>query len=97
MKVSGWRHQVPLRVRGEAVKHLSSLPQFYGIPDDTLIRLVRRRTKLVVADRWGAIALILCNRIPIPVPDPEERPRQQPRGATAPAKLTVILGGRIGR
>jgi len=25
--------QVPLRVKGEAVKYLSSLPQFHGIPD----------------------------------------------------------------
>ena len=65
--------QVPLRVKSEAVTHLSSLKQFHGIPDETLIRLAERRTKLYVQDRWVAIALILGNRIPIPVPTPERR------------------------
>jgi hypothetical protein len=81
----------------DAVKHLSSLPQFHGIPDETLIRLAERRTKLHVPDRWGAIALILGNRIPIPVPGSKPRPRWQSREATAPAKLRLIQGGRIVR
>ena len=56
-----------LRVTTEAVKRLSSLTQFH-ILDATLIRLAQGRTKLYVPDRWVAIALILGNRIPIPVP-----------------------------
>lgn len=58
----------PLRVTAEAVKHLSSLRQFHRIPESILIRLAERRTRLKVPDRWVAIALILSNRIPIPVP-----------------------------
>jgi hypothetical protein len=87
----------PLRVSSEAVKHLSSLPQFHGIPDESLIRLAERRTKLYVPDRWVAIAMILGNRIPIPVPSPQERPRWQVMESTAPAKLRLIQGGRIVR
>jgi hypothetical protein len=60
--------QVPLRVKGEAVEYLSSLSQFHGIPDDSLIRLAERRTGLNVTDRWVAVALIIGNRVPIPVP-----------------------------
>jgi hypothetical protein len=60
--------QEPLRVTGEAAKHLWLLPQFHGIPDGSLIRLAKRRTGLNVPDRWVAIALILGNRVPIPVP-----------------------------
>ncbi|MFZ0802694.1 MAG: hypothetical protein WBQ09_09735 [Terriglobales bacterium] len=67
----------PLRVTGEAVKYLSSLRQFHRISESILIRLAERRTRLKVPDRWVAIALILSNRIPIPVP-----PRQ---GTTVPA------------
>lgn len=59
---------MPLRVKPEAVKYLSSLPQFHGIPDRSLIGLAERRTKLHVRDRWVAIALIIGNRVPIPVP-----------------------------
>lgn len=87
----------PLRVTSEAIKRLSSLPQFCGIPDETLIRLSKRRTKLHVHDRWVAIALILGNRVPIPVPGGKARPRWQSKEATAPAKLRLMHGGRIVR
>lgn len=87
----------PIRVTSDAVKHLSLLPQFHGIPDESLIRLAKRRTKLYVHDRWVAIALILGNCIPIPVPNPSERPRWQVREASTPAKLILINGGRIVR
>jgi hypothetical protein len=87
----------PLRVTGDAVKRLSSLPQFHGIPDADLIRLAQRRTKLHVPDRWVAIALILGNRIPIPVPGSNWRPRWQPEEAKAPTKLVPIQGGRVVR
>jgi hypothetical protein len=89
--------QVPLRVKGEAVKYLSSLPQFHGIPDESLIRLAERRTGLNVPDRWVAVALIIGNRVPIPAPMPHERPQARPSEATAPAKLVAIAGGRIAR
>ena len=80
----------PLRVTEKAVEHLSSLSQFHGIPDDTLIQLAKRRTKLCVRTRWVAIALILSNRIPIPVPSQGGRPRWKPREATAPANLRLV-------
>jgi hypothetical protein len=86
----------PMRVTSEAVKHLSSLPQFHGIPDESLIRLAKRRTGLHVPDRWVAIALILGNRIPIPVPARQQQ-RIQVARTSAPPKLTVIIGGRLGR
>lgn len=89
--------QEPLRVKDEAVKHLSLLPQFHGIPDESLIRIATRRTGLNVPNRWVAIALILGNRVPIPVPSTQGRPRAQSGVATAPAKLEVITGGRIPR
>jgi len=89
--------QVPLRVKGEAVKYLSSLPQFHGIPDESLIRLAERRTGLNVPDRWVAVALIIGNRVPIPVPTPDGRPQGKPSEATTPAKLVAITGGRIAR
>jgi len=88
---------MPLRVTGEAVKYLSSLPQFHGIPDRVLIRLAARRTRMRVPDRWFAIALILSNRIPVPVPTPPGQPQGTPSEATTPAKLVVITGGRIPR
>jgi len=86
-----------MRVTAEAIRHLSSLPQFRGIPDESLIGLAKRRTGLNVPDRWVAIALILGNRIPIPVFNPKERPRCQVSEATAPAKLRLLSGGRIVR
>jgi hypothetical protein len=91
------RTDLPLRINGAAVKHLSSLPQFRGIADESLIRLAKRRTGLHVRDRWVAIALILGNRIPIPVPAPDHRKQLQANAMSAPAKLAVITGGRIGR
>ncbi len=88
---------MPLRVTGEAVKYLSSLPQFHGIPDESLISLAKRRTRLYVRDRWVAIALIIGNRMPIPVPTPDGRPQGKASEATTPAKLVLINGGRIPR
>ena len=88
---------IPLRVQSEAVKYLSSLPQFHGIPDSVLIRLAGRKTRMRVPDRWFAIALILSNRIPVPVPTPPGQPQGTPSEATTPAKLVVITGGRIPR
>ena len=88
---------MPLRIKGEAIKYLSSLPQFHGIPDESLIRLAERRTGLYVPDRWVAVALIIGNRVPIPVPAPHEQPQGKPGEATAPAKLVAINGGRIGK
>jgi len=87
----------PLRVTSEGVRHLSSLPQYHGIPDESLIRLAERRTRLHVPDRWAAIALIVGNRIPIPAPGSEPRPRWQVPEAAAPTKLGLIHGGRIVR
>jgi hypothetical protein len=87
----------PLRVTSEGIKHLSARTQFHGISDESLIRLAERRTKLHVPDRWVAIALIVGNSIPIPVPGSNARPRWQVKNATAPAKLRLIQGGRIVR
>jgi hypothetical protein len=81
-KVSG-SGDMPLRVTGEAVMYLSSLRQFHGIPDSALIRLAERRTRIYVPDRWVAIALILSNRILIPVPTPPG----QLQGTRAKARL----------
>ena len=89
--------RVFLRIKGDAIRYLSSLLQFHGIPDHSLIRLAKRRTGLRVPDRWVAIALILGNYIPIPVPTPEHRRHVEANRAPAPAKLTLITGGRIGR
>lgn len=88
------RDQMPLRIKNEAVDHMSSLPQFHGLPDGILIRLAMRRTGLRVLDRWVAIALILGNRIPIPVPAPEQSKSMRVNGVAVPPKLTVIKGGR---
>jgi len=79
------------------VKYLSSLSQFHGIPDDSLIRIAERRTGLNVPDRWVAVALIIGNRVPIPVPTPDGRPQGKSGEAMAPAKLVLITGGRIAR
>ncbi len=59
-----------MRVTGEAEQHLAALPQFHGIPTGALLRLVKLTTGLIVTSRWTAIALILSNRCPIPVPNP---------------------------
>jgi hypothetical protein len=89
-------NQAPLRIKPAAVSYLSSLSQFHDIPDESLIRLAHRRTRLNVPDRWVAIALILGNRIPIPVSG-QGRPRWQLKKAAAPAKLRLIAGGRVAR
>jgi hypothetical protein len=88
-------NQVPLRIKPEAVKYLSSLSQFHGIADESLIRLAKRRTGLKVADRWVAIALILSNCVPIPIPGLKVRPRWEVREPMVPSKLKLIHGGRI--
>jgi hypothetical protein len=85
----------PLRVSAGAIGYLSSLRQFRRIPDGVLIRLAERRTRLRVPDRWVAIALLLGNRVPIPIPTLPGQPQRRPRKTTAPAKLEVIIGGRI--
>jgi hypothetical protein len=87
----------PMRVTSEALKHLSSLPQFHGIPDESLIRLAKRRTGLHVPDRWVAISLLRSNLGPIPVPDLKECPKRQVTETKGPAKLKLIQGGRIVR
>jgi hypothetical protein len=56
-----------MRVTSDAARQLETLPQFHGISTDTLIRIVRCKTKLCVSDRWVAISLILSNHCPIPV------------------------------
>ena len=96
--VTQMRSYLPLRIKSEAVDQLSSLPQFQGIPDNSLIRLAKRRTGLKVPDRLVAIALILGNRIPIPVPAPKIRKDvHADNEVTAPPKLILIRGGRIAR
>jgi len=101
MKVREWQNTVPLRIKDEAIKRLSSLSQFHGIPDDVLIRLAKLRAKVVVADRWGAIAAIANNPCPLPVPDTKKQAQKQPRwklrGLAAPPRLKLIKGGRSGR
>lgn len=81
-----------LKIKATAVKQLSSLPQFHGLPDSALIRLAERRTRMNVPDRWVAIALILSNRIPAPVPPPHGQPQGTPSEAKTPVKLEVITG-----
>jgi hypothetical protein len=88
---------MPLRVSAEGIRHLSSLTQFHPIADNVLIRLAERRTRLTVPDRWVAIALILGNHIPIPVPLAHGRLHRKPNEATAPPNLVLIAGGRIRR
>ncbi len=90
-------NQVPLRIKPEAMRYLSSLSQFHGIADESLIRLAKRRTGLKVADRWVAIALILCNRVPIPMPGLRVRPRWEVREPVVGSKLKLIQGGRAAK
>jgi hypothetical protein len=87
----------PMRVTSEAVKHLSSLSQFHGIRDESLILLAHRRTGLHVPSRWVAISLLRSNLGPIPVPDLKECPKRQVTGTKGPAKLIAIKGGRTYR
>lgn len=58
------------RIRDKrTIRRLERIALFHGIPDDILIRLAHRRSRLVVPDRWSAIDLLV--RFPglIPVPD----------------------------
>ena len=90
-------NQVPLRIKPEAVRYLSSLSQFHGIADESLIRLAKRRTGLKVADRWVAVALMLSNRVLIPVPGLKVRPRWEVREPMVPLRLKLIHGGRAAK
>jgi len=56
------------RVSPEGIKHLSALTQFHDVPTEALIRIVKYKTKLKVTNRWAAIALLVSNPCPIPVP-----------------------------
>jgi hypothetical protein len=90
-------NQVPLRIKPEGVRYLSSLSQFHAIADEGLIRLAKHRTGLKVADRWVAIALILSNRVPILIPGLKVRPRWEVRKPLVPSKLKLIQGGRAAK
>jgi len=90
-----WVNQVPLRIRTELVESLSGLPQFHGVPDQTLIRITKQRTGVQVADRWAAIRMLLSNPCPIPVVGGKQKPRRPLSLPTPPPKLTLIHGGRI--
>jgi hypothetical protein len=92
-----WVNQVPLRIKTELVEALSGLPRFQGIPDETLIRIAKQRTGVQVADRWGAIRMLISNPCPIPVVDGRQKPRRPLRLPTPPPKLTLIRGGRLSR
>jgi hypothetical protein len=86
-----------MRITSDAINRLSSLPQFQGLSDEALIRVAYRRTKLYVPDRWVAIALILGNRVPIPVPGGKARPWWQVKKVKTPIKLRLVQGGRAFR
>jgi hypothetical protein len=92
--IKEWVNQTPLRVKTEVVESLSSLEQFQRISDETLIRIARQRTRVQVADRWGAIRMLLSNPCPIPATDGMQKPRRL-RLPAPPPKLTLIRGGRI--
>jgi hypothetical protein len=87
--------KTPLQVKDEAIKRLSVLPQFLGVPDEALIRVAKRRTGLYVPNRWVAIALILGNRVPIPCAGGRARPRWQLGKLKPTTRLQLIQGGRI--
>ena len=89
-----WVNQVPLRVKTEVVETLSALAQFHRIPDETLIRIARQRTRVQAADRWAAIRLLISNPCPIPVPDGKQNRRRRLGGLKTLAKLILIPGGR---
>ena len=90
-------NQVPLRITPEAVRYLSLLSQFHGIADESLIRLAKRRTGLKVRDRWVAVALIVSNRVLVPMPGFRVRPRWEVREPVVGSKLKLIQGGRPAR
>jgi hypothetical protein len=62
------------RISPEGIKQLSALPQFHGIPTDTLVRIARFKTGVKVTNRWAAVSLIVSNPCPIPVPSRAEDP-----------------------
>jgi hypothetical protein len=90
-------NQVPLRIKPEAMRYLSSLSQFQRITDESLIRLAKRRTGLKVRDRWVAVALIVSNRVLIPMPGFRVRPRWEVREPVVGSKLKLIQGGRAAK
>jgi hypothetical protein len=92
-----WVNQVPLRIRTEVVGTISGLSQFQGIPDETLSRIARQRSRVHVADRWAAIRMLISNPCPIPVVDAKPKPRRPLSLPTPPPRLTLIRGGRISR
>jgi hypothetical protein len=92
-----WVNQAPLRIKAELVGTLSACPQFQGIPDETLIRIARQRSKVQVADRWAAIRMLLSNPCPIPVVDGRQKPHRPLSLPSPPPKLVLIRGGRISR
>jgi hypothetical protein len=79
------------------VREYSRFTQFHGIPDRTLIRLAERKTGLRVSNRWIAIALIIRNPLPIPVPRAEGATEVRRTVPDSPAKLTLINGGKSQR
>ncbi len=89
-----WVNQVPLRIKTEVVETLSALSQFHRIPDETLIRIAKQRTRVQAADRWAAIRLLISNPCPIPVVHGKQQPPRRLGGLKTPAKLTLIPGGR---
>jgi hypothetical protein len=92
-----WVNQVPLRIKTEMVETLSGIPRFKDIPDQTLIRIALQRTGVQVADRWGAIRMLLSNPCPIPLVNERQKPRRPLSLPTPPPKLALIRGGRISR
>lgn len=92
-----WINQVPLRIKSEAVATLSGLSQFHGVADETLIRIARQRTSVHVADRWGAIRMLISNPCPIPIVDDRPKPSRPLTLPTPRPKLILIQGGRMVR
>lgn len=76
------------------VREYSRFTQFHGIPDQVLIGLAERKTGVRVSNRWIAIALIIRNPMPIPVPRAEGSTKIQCVEPSTPAKLKLINGGK---
>lgn len=77
------------------IEEQSRLKQFHGIADRTLFRLAELASGFAVEDRWVAIALIMRNPLPIPVPGKSGDAAHRSEPAT-PAKLELIEGGNRG-
>jgi hypothetical protein len=88
-------NQVPLRIRTELAERLSELSQFQGVPDETLIRIAKLRTRVQLADRWTAIQMLISNPCPVPVVDNKPKTSRPLSLPTTPPKLALIKGGRI--